>query len=216
MEKKIFLSIETSLNRIYLTLINSTKVYSIKKAVSRSIEVDINILLKKLFLKAGLFYEQLDSVLVSLGPGSFTGVRVGLSVAKAITSSLNIKLYGYSNFFSIFQQAKKNKIFFDKKDIDILIQATKYDFYYQQYFTRENKFGKIMFINNRKFENLIKKNTTLIGVTNCLIKKKDFIQVLPGKKSFLEITKDSNFKYLLKGTDLSPIYVKQHYAKKNI
>ena len=41
-------------------------------------------------------HKQLDAVAVSLGPGSYTGLRIGLSFAKGICFSLNIPLIGIS------------------------------------------------------------------------------------------------------------------------
>ena len=146
MEKKIFLSIETSLNRIYLVLINDNQLFFLEKKISKSIEVDLNVLLENLLNKAKINFNQLDGILVSLGPGSFTGTRVGLSAAKAISVSLNIEIYGYSNFYSIIQQADCKGVLFPGMDIDIIIQATKSDFYYQKYSVDKCEFGKMKII----------------------------------------------------------------------
>ena len=47
--------------------------------------------------EAGLSAKDLDYTTVTLGPGSFTGLRLGLSALKAITLSDNVPLYGISS-----------------------------------------------------------------------------------------------------------------------
>ena len=37
------------------------------------------------------------SVIVNLGPGSFSGIRISLAIAKGLEISKNIKLFGYYN-----------------------------------------------------------------------------------------------------------------------
>jgi tRNA threonylcarbamoyladenosine biosynthesis protein TsaB len=44
--------------------------------------------------KQGLAAEELDGLAVALGPGSFTGLRIGLSVAKGLSLALGIPIVG--------------------------------------------------------------------------------------------------------------------------
>ena len=58
-----------------------------------------------------LKFEDLSKIFVNQGPGNFSGLRTSLAIAKGISISRNIKLYGYDSF--IWSCAK----FYNKKDI---------------------------------------------------------------------------------------------------
>jgi tRNA threonylcarbamoyladenosine biosynthesis protein TsaB len=47
---------------------------------------------------AGLEKNRLDAVIVSQGPGSFTGLRIGIAVAKGMAAALNIPVMGVNMF----------------------------------------------------------------------------------------------------------------------
>ena len=51
-------------------------------------------LIEKLLKKNKMEYKDLKEVEVEIGPGSFTGLRVGVSVANALGYSLNIPVNG--------------------------------------------------------------------------------------------------------------------------
>ncbi len=48
--------------------------------------------LEKLLTRAGLSLRQLTHLVVNVGPGSFTGIRVGLSVARSLAYALKLPL----------------------------------------------------------------------------------------------------------------------------
>jgi tRNA threonylcarbamoyladenosine biosynthesis protein TsaB len=52
------------------------------------------LLVDEVFEKAGLSFGDLDAVAVSQGPGSYTGLRIGVSTAKGIAYGLDIPLIG--------------------------------------------------------------------------------------------------------------------------
>ena len=45
-----------------------------------------------------LKFDDLSQIFVNQGPGSFSGLRTSLAIAKGMSISKNIKLYGYDNF----------------------------------------------------------------------------------------------------------------------
>ena len=57
--------------------------------------------------------DQKFSIIINQGPGSFSGIRIALAVAKGIEISTNIRLFGYKN---------NDLIDFDQKSIEKLIE----------------------------------------------------------------------------------------------
>ena len=51
---------------------------------------NLSLLIEKSFREAGLTYHDLDAIAVSKGPGSYTGLRIGVSTAKGLAYSLGI------------------------------------------------------------------------------------------------------------------------------
>lgn len=53
--------------------------------------------------------EDLDKIIVSKGPGSYTGVRIGLSTAKSMAWALNIPVVGVSTLEQMAYQGRNSK-----------------------------------------------------------------------------------------------------------
>jgi tRNA threonylcarbamoyladenosine biosynthesis protein TsaB len=57
-----------------------------------------------MFESKGCMLEELKAIIVAMGPGSFTGLRLGLSVAKGIACGLRIPIIGVSSLESMAAQ----------------------------------------------------------------------------------------------------------------
>ncbi|MEN8143081.1 MAG: tRNA (adenosine(37)-N6)-threonylcarbamoyltransferase complex dimerization subunit type 1 TsaB [Thermodesulfobacteriota bacterium] len=55
--------------------------------------------------ETGLDWDQLDAIAISLGPGSFTGLRIGLSTAKGLVMATNLPLIGVPTLDGLASQA---------------------------------------------------------------------------------------------------------------
>ncbi len=62
----------------------------------------------ELFKRNGIKPKKINEVIASRGPGSYTGVRIGLTVAKVIATSLNIPLYLVSSLEGLKDKEKKS------------------------------------------------------------------------------------------------------------
>lgn len=52
--------------------------------------------IKKILFKNKVELSEIDAIAVNRGPGSYTGVRVGVTVANTLGWTLNIPVFGYS------------------------------------------------------------------------------------------------------------------------
>lgn len=67
----------------------------------------IQVAIDQLFLKAGWTLSQIDAIVVNMGPGSYTGIRVGLASAKGLAYALDKPLIGLSSLDLLYQKAIK-------------------------------------------------------------------------------------------------------------
>ena len=211
--KKSFISIETSLNRIFLVLHFKDNLISNMKILENSIEVEINQMFYEIFERAGANYSNIDYIMVSMGPGSYTGTRVGLAAAKAIAISINKPIFGYTNFNAIFNQGIIDSLIKRDASTGIIIKAGKYDAYYQK--VKGNLFSsyKAISVNDLKSECEVCDN--FLGNYDNLDVIKNYNFCLPKKKSifniFLQFLENKNN---YKNKYLEPLYIKGHYAVK--
>lgn len=123
------LSISTASDTLSLSIVeNENLISSFATKGNRQHAELIAPKIKELMKTSNLKFNELDGVCVNLGPGSFTGLRVGLSTAKGIVFGADINLYGYTNFEGLLYSAITEKKVSGK--VAVLIPSRKNEFYF--------------------------------------------------------------------------------------
>ncbi|MFT4523824.1 MAG: tRNA threonylcarbamoyladenosine biosynthesis protein TsaB [Bacteroidia bacterium] len=78
-----------------------------------------------------LRFDQLSAIAISAGPGSYTGLRIGTSVAKGLCYSLNLPLIAVNTLKSMANGFVRSKHFASFELIFSLIDARRNEVYYQ-------------------------------------------------------------------------------------
>ena len=91
-------------------------------------------MIKNLVAKTGTKFTDLDMIAVTIGPGSFTGMRTGLSAAHGLGLALNIPVHGVTTLeavaFSVFSQCNKGAI---NMPLFVVLETKRADLYFQQF-----------------------------------------------------------------------------------
>ncbi|SEL19145.1 tRNA threonylcarbamoyladenosine biosynthesis protein TsaB [Aquimarina amphilecti] len=107
------LCLETSTTNCSVALSKDGKViafkedYDTKYSHAERLHQFITIVIKE----AGIALNNLDAIAVSKGPGSYTGLRIGVSAAKGLCFGLNIPLISVSTLKSLALQVKSEESF---------------------------------------------------------------------------------------------------------
>jgi len=90
----IILGIESALPQGMVFLGEDEKILSSRSFSSFSSSVQLIPGIESVLNETGISRDRLDLVVVSTGPGSFTGIRIGLSLAKTLAFCLNLAVVG--------------------------------------------------------------------------------------------------------------------------
>jgi tRNA threonylcarbamoyl adenosine modification protein YeaZ len=177
MVEKLSLCINTALRKTEIALVSKDIVIGEKSWASENDEAETLMpSIDKLLNSKKINYEDLGEVIVVSGPGSFTGLRIGVTAANVISYLQKIPVFGITTFN--FLRARNDY----KKDV-IMLFAGKSEVYLQMKKNGKPELFKtedaISFLKEKKIKKVCaelltsKKNKTTFGKTILKIDKKD-------------------------------------------
>lgn len=167
----VILNIETTTTLCSVSLANKGNLVSfheVNDLVQYRHSHDLHPFIEKVMLSSGVDYSQLDAVAVSEGPGSYTGLRIGVAAAKGICFSLNLPLIAIPTLELLARQVevKKGKVI-------PMLDARRDEVYaavYDQYYNLIEDAAPIV-INKKSFTHYLEQGKVLLlgtGAKKCM------------------------------------------------
>ena len=131
-----FLSIDFSMDSGSLFIKTKSKTFS---KVLQSDKSSSDLLMKQIldfFALNNLKFADISQIFVNQGPGNFSGLRSSLAVAKGVSLSKNLSLFGYNTF--LWSSAK----FFNKKDSIFCLIKFREEYFIKKFDKKLKKISK--------------------------------------------------------------------------
>ncbi len=105
------LYIDTSSSFLYTGIVENDKLlYQVKEEYGQSLSEVALPKIALLFEKTKIDPKEIDKIIIVNGPGSFTGIRIGLTIAKVYAWSMNIPITTIYSLEAMAISSKNNKI----------------------------------------------------------------------------------------------------------
>ncbi len=108
----LILNLETATTNCSVSIAKEGSILVVKEhdTPNYSHSEQLHVFIQEVLKEASLSIEDLDAVAVSKGPGSYTGLRIGVSAAKGLCFALNIPLISIPTLSNMAEQARNSKM----------------------------------------------------------------------------------------------------------
>lgn len=162
--KPLILALETALDVCSVVLARGEEILAFREEKGSNIHsVKLTVFIEEVFKESKFGRKDLEAVCVSMGPGSYTGLRIGVSAAKAISYALDIPLIAVNTLEALTVAALKKDDDAQNACFCPMIDARRMEVYCGIY--------------NHKLENIIPVHAAIVG-------EDTFRQVLEKNKTY--------------------------------
>lgn len=124
---KPVLALDSVLGGCVVAVIDAAKSYSRTLETSRDQAAKLMPMVQEVMGEAGVAFDSLGLIVTTTGPGSFTGLRIGLSAARSLGLALSIPVQGVSTFDAMVQTCAP------QGSSVVVLESKRADFYTQSY-----------------------------------------------------------------------------------
>lgn len=175
------LFIDTHLNDVVIILENNGKIK--KKKILKDEKENSKVIMPT--IKKVLAKDTPESIIIVNGPGSFTGVRLGVTVAKTMAYTMNIPIRSINSLECMAVSLES--------DLKIVGFSDNNGYYIGVFDEKNNVVGDYVYLNNKKYEEYTKRYKVNLDV------ELDYIKIIE-----FALQKDS-----LNPHEVNPVYIKK-------
>ncbi len=162
----LILNLETATETCSALLAENGKLIALKENIEGQQHARLlTVFIEELFRETGLTIKKLDAVAISKGPGSYTGLRIGVSAAKGIAYSAGIPLIAINTLQSLCSGVISNPEIIKEPETWLcpMIDARRMEVYTAIYDTSNLLIREISaeIIDENSFQDILKKRKVL-------------------------------------------------------
>ncbi|SHF53130.1 tRNA threonylcarbamoyladenosine biosynthesis protein TsaB [Arenibacter palladensis] len=166
----MILNLETATTNCSVSIARNGEIISLREdnSPNYSHSEQLHIFIEEALKGASLTFKDISAVAVSKGPGSYTGLRIGVSAAKGLCFSLDLPLISVSTLESLAMQGHEKNYDF----IIPVLDARRMEVYSAIFDAQGNRFRetKAEIINKDSFQEYAQKGSVLLigdGAEKC-------------------------------------------------
>lgn len=134
---KPVLAFESSLGGCVAAVINGDAVHSRAFETEREQAAKLMPMVQDVLAEASVAFADIGLIVTTVGPGSFTGLRISLSAARTLGLALNVPVQGVSTFEAMVRSAVP-----ESKACLVVLESKRSDFYVQAFDGKKNPLGE--------------------------------------------------------------------------
>lgn len=159
----MILCLETATPVCSVALNDGTQTLALRECKGQNAHSEkITIYIYEVLKEAGISYQQLDAVAVSKGPGSYTGLRIGVSTAKGVCYAANLPLMAVDTLHAMaYGMREKLDALFQPSDLLVpMIDARRMEVYCAVFDASLNpvKGTEALVVDEHSFDDLLKEH----------------------------------------------------------
>ncbi|HNW70567.1 MAG TPA: tRNA (adenosine(37)-N6)-threonylcarbamoyltransferase complex dimerization subunit type 1 TsaB [Bacteroidales bacterium] len=185
----LILHIETATNICSVALSDNKKLLALRETAKTNSHSElVTVFIQEVMAEAKTALQQIDAVSVSMGPGSYTGLRIGVSVAKGLCYALDKPLISVGTLTAMAYGAVQQTTEMDSTLLLCpMLDARRMEVYYALYTKNLDEFQEpaAEIMDEHSFSELLKSHNLLLfgdGMEKCktLFEKNSAVNFIDG------------------------------------